>query len=148
MTIPARTAGCCTAIAGMTYAPKPAGTSFTAGAGGRPLPRRAAGLLLGGGGRRARLKIGQTLTVNVLGRDITAKIANFRTVEWESLSINFVMVFSPNTFAGAPHAWLATLSIPGATAETERAVLNGVTNAFPAVTTVRSRRRRSTRSTG
>ena len=39
---------------------------------------------------------------------ITAKIANFRKVEWESLSINFVMVFSPNTFAGAPHAWLAT----------------------------------------
>ncbi|WP_224008102.1 ABC transporter permease [Aureimonas sp. SA4125] len=83
------------------------------------------------------LKIGETLTVNVLGRDITAKIANFRTVEWESLSINFVMVFSPNTFAGAPHAWLATLAIPGATAETERAVLNGITNAYPAVTTVR-----------
>jgi putative ABC transport system permease protein len=83
------------------------------------------------------LKIGETLTVNVLGRDITAKIANFRTVEWESLSINFVMVFSPNTFAGAPHAWLATLSIPGASADTERAVLNGVTNAYPAVTTVR-----------
>lgn len=83
------------------------------------------------------LKIGETLTVNVLGRDITARIANFRTVEWESLSINFVMVFSPNTFAGAPHAWLATLAIPGASADTERAVLNGVTNAYPAVTTVR-----------
>jgi putative ABC transport system permease protein len=83
------------------------------------------------------LAIGQTITVNVLGRDVTAKIANFRTVEWESLSINFVMVFSPNTFAGAPHAWLATLAIPNATAATEKAVLSGIANAMPAVTTVR-----------
>ncbi|MBC8130889.1 MAG: ABC transporter permease [Rhizobiaceae bacterium] len=83
------------------------------------------------------LKIGETLTVNVLGRDITARLANFRTVEWESLSINFVMVFSPNTFAGAPHAWLATLAIPEATPASEASVMNGITNAYPAVTTVR-----------
>src|SRR5690606_33741441 len=57
-------------------------------------------------GRELGLKLGDTVTVNVLGRNITARIANFRNVEWESLSINFVMVFSPNTFAGAPHAWL------------------------------------------
>ncbi|MGO7998526.1 hypothetical protein ACC734_40420, partial [Rhizobium ruizarguesonis] len=56
------------------------------------------------------LKIVDTVTVNVLGRNITAKIANLRRFEWESLSINFVMVFSPNTFRGAPHAWLATLT--------------------------------------
>ncbi|MBX8827742.1 ABC transporter permease, partial [Ochrobactrum sp. SFR4] len=56
------------------------------------------------------LKIGDTVTVNVLGRNITAKIANFRQVQWETLAINFVMVFSPNTFAGAPHSWLATLT--------------------------------------
>ena len=83
------------------------------------------------------LKVGETMTVNVLGRDVNVRIANFRTVEWESLSINFVMVFSPNTFAGAPHAWLATLQIPDATPATEAAVMNGITNAYPAVTTVR-----------
>ncbi len=55
------------------------------------------------------LKIGDRITVNVLGREITAEIANTRTVEWQSLAINFVMVFSPNTFAGAPHAHLMTL---------------------------------------
>ena len=59
--------------------------------------------------REIGLKIGDTVTVNVLGRNITARIANLRQVEWESMGINFVMVFSPNTFAGAPHAWLATL---------------------------------------
>ncbi|MCX8999327.1 ABC transporter permease [Rhizobiaceae bacterium BDR2-2] len=83
------------------------------------------------------LKIGDTVTVNVLGRSITAKIANFRNVDWESLSINFVMVFSPNTFRGAPHAWLATLSDPGASDAQEGAVLRAVTNAYPTITSVR-----------
>jgi len=88
-------------------------------------------------GKELGLKLGDTVTVNVLGRNITARIANFRTVEWESLSINFVMVFSPNTFAGAPHAWLATVIDPGATAAEEAATLKAVTNAYPTVTSVR-----------
>jgi putative ABC transport system permease protein len=83
------------------------------------------------------LTIGDTVTVNVLGRNITARIANLREVQWESLGINFVMVFSPNTFAGAPHSWLATLTMPGATLQQEAAVLNRVTQTFPAVTSVR-----------
>lgn len=83
------------------------------------------------------LKLGDTVTVNVLGRNITAKIANFRKVEWESLSINFVMVFSPNTFAGAPHAWLATLTDTEAEPADEAAVLKAVTQAYPTITSVR-----------
>ena len=83
------------------------------------------------------LKIGDTITVSVLGRQITARIANFRDVEWESLSINFVMVFSPNAFAGAPHSWMATLSDPGATASEEAAILRAVTTEHPGITSVR-----------
>ena len=83
------------------------------------------------------LKLGDTITVNVLGRNVTAKIANLRTVEWESMSMNFVMVFSPDTFAGAPHSWLATLTSPQISAADETRILNSVTRAFPAVTTVR-----------
>ena len=83
------------------------------------------------------LTIGDTVTVNVLGRNITAEIANLRAVQWETLGINFVMVFSPNTLAGAPHSWLATLSDPEATSEREARVLNAITRAFPAVTSVR-----------
>jgi putative ABC transport system permease protein len=84
-----------------------------------------------------RLKIGDTVTVNVLGRNITAKIANFRNVEWRSMSINFVMVFSPNTFKGAPHAWLATLTDSHSTLEADAKVMREVTNAFPGITSVR-----------
>lgn len=83
------------------------------------------------------LKVGDTVTVNVLGRDITARIANLRQVQWEQMGINFVMVFSPNTFAGAPHSWIATLSEPKATEADEARLLNAVTREFPAVTSVR-----------
>ena len=87
--------------------------------------------------RELGLKLGDTVTVNVLGRDVTAKISSFREVQWESMGINFVMVFSPNTFAGAPHSWLATLLTSEATAQEEARILNSVTRGFPAVTTVR-----------
>jgi len=83
------------------------------------------------------LSLGDTITVNVLGRDITAKIANLRELEWESLSINFVMVFSPNTLRNAPHTYLATLRLPpGSGRDTERAVLSAVTKGFPEVTSI------------
>lgn len=83
------------------------------------------------------LKLGDTVTVNVLGRNVTAKIASFRDVQWESLSINFVMIFSPNTFRGAPHAWLATLTDPSASAAKEAEILRTVTDTYPTITSVR-----------
>ena len=84
------------------------------------------------------LKLGDTLTVNVLGRNITAKIANLRVVDWQSLGINFVLVYSPNTFRGAPHTHIATLTFPGdTTAQRDAVILRDVATAFPGVTTVR-----------
>ncbi|MBK1720612.1 glycosyl transferase family 1, partial [Thiocystis violacea] len=84
------------------------------------------------------MKLGDTVTVNVLGRNLTARIANFRSVEWESLAINFVMVFTPNTFSGAPHTHLATLTLPEGSPEAlSGTVLREVTDAFPGVTSVR-----------
>ena len=57
-----------------------------------------------------KLKIGDEIVVNVLGRDIPAKIANLRNIDWQGLGINFVLVFSPNAFKGAPHTHVATLT--------------------------------------
>jgi putative ABC transport system permease protein len=84
------------------------------------------------------LKIGDPVVVNVLGRNIAAKVANLRTVHWENLGINFVLVFSPNAFAGAPHTDIATLSYRnGSTAEQEAGLLKTVGAAFPSITSVR-----------
>ena len=84
------------------------------------------------------LKLGDEVVVNVLGRNITARIANFRRIQWDNLGINFIVVFSPNTFRGAPHSHLATLTYAEqrSTAD-EVALLQAVAGAFPAVTTVR-----------
>lgn len=87
---------------------------------------------------RLKLSIGDTVTVNVLGRNLTTTIANFRKVEWRNLGINFVMVFSPGTFRGAPHSDLATLTLSGGPdAKAEAMILRGVARGFPSVTSVR-----------
>ena len=86
------------------------------------------------------LKIGDPVTVNVLGRNLTARIANLRTLDWQSLGINFVMVFSPSTFRGAPVTYIATLTYPGGdTRDREAALLKAAAAEFPAITVVRVR---------
>ncbi len=86
------------------------------------------------------LSLGDEITINVLGRNISAKVANFRDVQWESLGINFVFVFSPNTFAGAPHSYLSTL-MTGADADEgfDGKLLKRLSKEYPAVTAVRIR---------
>ena len=84
--------------------------------------------------RGCGLKIGDTVTVNVLGRNVTARIANLREVKWESLSLNFVLVFSPNTLAGAPHNLLATVTLPkDAPLAAEAKLAQQIGRAFPAI---------------
>ena len=125
---------------GITYAQNPPdGSSLKEGAWwpadykGPPLVSVEAGAAEGLG-----LKVGDTITVNVLGRALTAKIANLRTVNWRTLGINFVFVFSPNTFAGAPHTLLATATFPdGSAPQRELSLLKEVATAFPTVTSVR-----------
>jgi putative ABC transport system permease protein len=84
------------------------------------------------------LKLGDDVTVNVLGRNITARISNLRAVDWQSLGINFVLVFSPGAFAGAPVTDIATVTYPGGgSAAEEASLVKAVGDAFPAVTAVR-----------
>ena len=58
------------------------------------------------------LKVGDTLTVNVLGRNISARIANLRSVDWQTLGINFVLVYSPNTSPAPAHAYSPRSTFP------------------------------------
>ncbi|MCB1377095.1 MAG: FtsX-like permease family protein [Alphaproteobacteria bacterium] len=80
------------------------------------------------------VKIGDEITINVLGRDITARVYNLRSVNWRSLGINFVMVFSPNTLKAAPHSHIVTVEMDGGD---EAGLLNRMARAFPSVTAVR-----------
>ncbi len=85
------------------------------------------------------LKLGDAVTVNVLGRDITATVANLRKVNWRSYSINFVLVYSPNTFKGAPFSELVSAALPEGGPEKEVALLRDAAHDFPNVVSVRVR---------
>ncbi|HLJ71398.1 MAG TPA: FtsX-like permease family protein [Roseiarcus sp.] len=86
------------------------------------------------------LKIGDAVTVNVLGRNITAKIANLRKVNWRSFAMNFVLVYSPNTFKGAPHTFLVTAAFPHDIGQAaELAILRDAARDFPTVASLRVR---------
>lgn len=82
------------------------------------------------------LKIGDMLTVNVLGRDITARIANFRAVDFSDASINFVVTMNPAALAGAPHSSIATVY---ASEQSEAGLLRDLMQQFPNITAIRVR---------
>jgi putative ABC transport system permease protein len=85
-------------------------------------------------GHALGLKVGDAITINVLGRSMEAKIANFRKVDWSTMAINFALVFSPNTLAGAPYQYLATVRVPP---EREAALATAMGAAFPNITIIR-----------
>ncbi|MBI4184298.1 MAG: FtsX-like permease family protein [Proteobacteria bacterium] len=77
--------------------------------------------------------LGDTITFNVLGREIRATIANLREIEWRSFGLNFVFVLSPGTLAGAPQTHIATVEAGPAA---EAALLRAVTDRFANVTAI------------
>jgi putative ABC transport system permease protein len=121
---------------GLTYADQPPeGTHLVAGAwwpsgyDGKPLVSLDAGLAQGWG-----LGVGDTMTINLLGRDIDLTIASLRDIAWRSLSLNFAMVASPGLLAHAPHSHIATVRVADADQGT---LLRVVTDALPNVSGIR-----------
>jgi putative ABC transport system permease protein len=78
--------------------------------------------------------VGDTMTINVMGREIQAEIANLRKVDWSTLAINFVIVFDQNSLIRAPHSHLATAK---AEDSAETGLFRAVTSAFPNISIVR-----------
>src|SRR5262249_52954937 len=82
------------------------------------------------------LKVGDSLSVNLLGREITAVIANLRSIDWERLGINFAMVFAPGALERAPQTRLAAVYLPQAE---EEALARVVTERFPNISPIHVR---------
>ena len=84
------------------------------------------------------LKLGDRIAVSVLGVERSAKIASFRRIDWDSMGFNYVLVFSPNTLADAPHNLAATISLPEGekTPQVRRAILSGLVKALPSSSVV------------
>lgn len=80
------------------------------------------------------LKIGDHLTVNILGRELTGRLANFREIDWARLDINFVMVFSPGMISGAPQTHIATVHFDPAR---ESALVTELAARYPNISAIR-----------
>jgi putative ABC transport system permease protein len=84
--------------------------------------------------RGTGLKIGDSMTLNVLGRSFEGRIASLRKVDFTTGGQNFVLVLSPGLIDKAPHAFLATVRVSDAQ---ENAMYMAVTDRFPNISTVR-----------
>ncbi|RBI71441.1 drug:proton antiporter [Roseovarius sp. TE539] len=82
------------------------------------------------------LSLGDEITVNILGRDITATLTSFREVDFSTAGIGFIMAMNPAALSGAPHSFIATVY---ADRSAEGAILRDVTGLFPNVTAIRVR---------
>tara|TARA_R110000787_G_scaffold281410_1_gene392709 strand:+ start:7243 stop:9756 length:2514 start_codon:yes stop_codon:yes gene_type:complete len=77
--------------------------------------------------------VGDTLTVSLLGREIAARIASLRKINWETMGFNYIMVFSPGIVSAAPHSLAATITMdPRQDNQVTRALLA----AFPGVSVI------------
>lgn len=80
------------------------------------------------------LKIGDRITINVLGRDMEATIASLRKLDWTSFSLNFVLIFSPGVLEAAPHTHIATVK---ATPAAEDTIFRAVTDRYANISAIR-----------
>lgn len=122
---------------GFTWSPSPPTSGSAVVAGDWWPPDYAGPPLLSFDAKAAKglgVGIGDTVGLNVLGREITARIANLRSVEWRSFGINFVMILSPGVLDGAPQSHIATARVAP---EREVAFETAVVSAFPNVSAIR-----------
>jgi putative ABC transport system permease protein len=84
--------------------------------------------------RAVGLKVGDSINVSILGREIEARIASLREIDWDTMGFNFVIIFAPGALESAPHSFMATISMPEAQ---ERPFSRAVSNAFPGVSAIR-----------
>ena len=80
------------------------------------------------------LSLGDTLTINVLGRDITTTIASFREVDFSTAGMGFVLVMNAAAVSAAPHGFIATVY---ADPTAEARILRDLSRAYPNITAIR-----------
>jgi putative ABC transport system permease protein len=79
------------------------------------------------------LKIGDTLTVSILGVEVAATIASFREINWDTMGFNFALIFSPGVLESAPHNVMATIAANG----NEAGLNNAIAQSFPSSSLIR-----------
>lgn len=82
------------------------------------------------------IELGDTMTLNILGREMTATITSFRSVDFSSAGMGFVLVFNEAALAAAPHSFIATVY---SEEQAEGQILRDLGRDMPNVTAIRVR---------
>jgi len=78
------------------------------------------------------LGLGDTITVNILGRDIEAELTSLRDVDFSDAGMGFVMMMNPAALAGAPHTSIATVY-----SGQDETLLRDLGRTYPNITAIR-----------
>jgi putative ABC transport system permease protein len=85
-------------------------------------------------GENLNIKVDDTVTFNILGRKMQARVANLRKIDWTTMQLNFSVIFAPGALEGAPQVHIATVSAPKAN---ETALQKALSKALPNVSAIR-----------
>jgi putative ABC transport system permease protein len=77
--------------------------------------------------------VGGTLTWDIQGVPVTARVTSLRKVDWRTFGANFFVIFSPGALEGAPSTFIATAQVAPADADRLQAA---VVAAFPNVSAI------------
>ncbi len=83
-------------------------------------------------GRELGLSMGDELGFDIAGEFVSATVTSFRTVEWDTFSPNFFMVFSPGVLEPYPATFITSLYVE----EEQLAAVLDMMRAFPSVTAI------------
>jgi putative ABC transport system permease protein len=83
-------------------------------------------------GRELGLQLGDEVAFDVAGETVSASVTSFRTVEWDSFSPNFFMVFSPGVLEPFPATYITSLHVD----DSQREVVLDLMRQFPSVTAI------------
>lgn len=83
---------------------------------------------------RMGFSLGDKLTFEILGIEVSGVIVNIREVKWTSMNPNFFVLFSPGVLEDAPKTHLITIN--GLSEDQKMSLLNKTTQNFPNISTV------------
>ena len=62
---------------------------------------------------RLGIGVGDTLTFDIAGTTLTAEITSIRELRWDSMEVNFFMIFPTKVLSSFPQTWITSVSLQG-----------------------------------
>ena len=78
------------------------------------------------------ISLGDDLQFDIGGQQITAKVTSIRTLEWESMSPNFFIIFSPGALQDFPATYMTSFFLQ----RSDKRFLNELLTAYPTITVI------------